>query len=244
MVDGDHYMINGQKIWTSGANHADWIFFLVRTDTDAPKHNGITFVLFDMDQPGVMVKPIKLISGLSPFCETFFEDARALRSNVVGKVNEGWIVAKRLLQYERTSIGGGGGQRPRAVAEFAKDFMGTQDGRIVDRSLRDDSAEHAMNDRAFSLTVRRNVAESQSTQAPSFVSSMFKFYGTEQNKRRLELMIQAMSTQMLGWEVDGFEPEELTQTRAWLRSKASSIEGGTSEVQLNIIAKPVLGLPD
>ena len=201
-------------------------------------------MLFDMDQPGVMVKPIKLIRGLSPFCETFFEDARALRSNVVGKVNEGWIVAKRLLQYERTSIGGGGGQRPRAVAEFAKDFMGPQDGCIVDRRLRDDIAEHAMNDRAFSLTVRRNVAESQSTQAPSFVSSMFKFYGTEQNKRRLELMIQAMGTQMLGWEVDGFEPEELTQTRAWLRSKASSIEGGTSEVQLNIIAKPVLGLPD
>ena len=122
--------------------------------------------------------------------------------------------------------------------------MGTQNGRIVDRTLRDDIAEHAMNDRAFSLTVRRNVAESQSTQAPSFVSSMFKFYGTEQNKRRLELMIQAMSTQMLGWEVNGFEPEELTQTRAWLRSKANSIEGGTSEVQLNIIAKPVLGLPD
>ena len=108
-VDGDEYVINGQKIWTSGANHADRIFCLVRTDTDAPKHNGITFVLFDMDQAGVTVKPIKLISGLSPFCETFFSDARALRSNVVGRVNEGWTVAKRLLQYERTSIGGGVG---------------------------------------------------------------------------------------------------------------------------------------
>ena len=243
-VDGDEYVINGQKIWTSGANHADWIFCLVRTDTDAPKHNGITFVLFDMDQAGVTVKPIKLISGLSPFCETFFSDARALRSNVVGRVNEGWTVAKRLLQYERTSIGGGVGQRPRSVAEFAKDFIGTSNGRINEASLRDSISEHAMNDHAFGLTVRRNVAESKSTEAPSFVSSMFKFYGTEQNKRRLELMIQAMGTQMLGWEGEGFEPDELTQTRAWLRSKANSIEGGTSEVQLNIIAKRVLGLPD
>ena len=243
-VDGDHYVINGQKIWTSGADHADWIFCLVRTETDAPKHNGITFVLFDMDQPGVTVKPIKLISGMSPFCETFFQDARALRSNVVGKVNEGWTVAKRLLQYERTSIGSGSGARPRAIAEFAKDYLSVFDGRLSDKSLRDDIAMHDMTDRAFSLTVQRNVAESQSTQAPSFVSSMFKLYGTEQNKRRLELMIRAMGTQMLGWEGHGFEPQELTQTRAWLRSKANSIEGGTSEVQLNIIAKRVLGLPD
>lgn len=242
--DGDEYVINGQKVWTSGANHADWIFCLVRTDFEAPKHNGITFVLFNMDQPGVTVKPIKLISGLSPFCETFFEDARALRSNVVGKVNDGWTVAKRLLQYERTSIGSGGGQRPRAVTRFARDYVGTTDGKIAEPSLRDDVTQHVMNDRAFALTVKRTGEESKSTKAPSFVSSMFKLYGTEQNKNRLELMIQAMGTQMLGWQGDGFEPDELTQTRAWLRSKANSIEGGTSEVQLNIIAKRVLGLPD
>ena len=242
--DGDEYVINGQKVWTSGANHADWIFCLVRTDFEAPKHNGITFVLFDMDQPGVTVKPIKLISGLSPFCETFFEDARALKSNVVGRVNEGWTVAKRLLQYERTSIGSGGGQRPKAVAEFAKDYAGTIDGRIADASLREDILVHSMDDRAFGLTVRRHTEESQSTQAPSFVSSMFKLYGTEQNKKRYELMLEAMGTQMLGWEGEGFGDDELTHTRAWLRTKANSIEGGTSEVQLNIIAKRVLGLPD
>ena len=242
--DGDEYVINGQKVWTSGANHADWIFCLVRTDFEAPKHNGITFVLFDMDQPGVTVKPIKLISGLSPFCETFFEDARALKSNVVGRVNEGWTVAKRLLQYERTSIGSGGGQRPKAVAEFAKDYAGIVDGRIADASLREDILVHSMDDRAFGLTVRRHTEESQSTQAPSFVSSMFKLYGTEQNKKRYELMLEAMGTQMLGWEGEGFGDDELTHTRAWLRTKANSIEGGTSEVQLNIIAKRVLGLPD
>lgn len=245
VLDGDEYVINGQKVWTSGADKADWIFCLVRTDPNAPKHSGITFILFDMDQPGVSVKPIKLISGLSPFCETFFQDARALRKNVIGNVNEGWTVAKRLLQYERTMIGGGGVRgQARPLPEIAKDYVGEIDGRVADSSLRDELVQHSMNDRCFGLTVRRNTEESQSTKAPSFVSSMFKLYGTEQNKRRYELMLNCMGSQMLGWEGEGFEASELEQTRAWLRTKANSIEGGTSEVQLNIIAKRVLGLPD
>ena len=246
VLDGDEYVINGQKIWTSGANFADWIFCLVRTDPQAPKHNGITFILFEMDQPGVTVKPIRLISGLSPFCETFFEDARAQRRHVIGKVNEGWTVAKRLLQYERTMIGGGGGggQKTRSVSDIAKEYIGTSGGRLTDLSLRDDIIGHSMDSRAFSLTVRRSAEESRTSKAPSFVSSMFKLYGTEQNMKRHELMLQAMGGQMLGWEGEGFTDDELVQTRAWLRSKANSIEGGTSEVQLNIIAKRVLGLPD
>ncbi len=246
VVDGDDYIINGQKIWTSGADNADWIFCLVRTDFDAPKHNGITFILFDMTTPGITVKPIKLISGLSPFCETFFEDVRVPRKNVVSKVNEGWTVAKRLLQYERTMIGGGtgGGQRQRSLKDVAIDYVGLENGKLADRDLRDAIATQSMNDRAFGLTVRRTQEESKSTKAPSFVSSMFKLYGTEQNKNRYELMLRAMGSQMLGWEGEGFKEEELTQTRAWLRTKANSIEGGTTEVQLNIIAKRVLGLPD
>lgn len=246
VLDGDEYVINGQKIWTSGANNADWIFCLVRTDFEAAKHNGITFILFSMDQPGVSVKPIKLISGLSPFCETFFEDARALRKNVIGQVNDGWTVAKRLLQYERTMIGGigGGSQRRRSVADIAKEYVGVDNGRLSDESLRHDVTQHAMDDRAYSLTIKRNAEESKSAKAPSFVSSMFKLYGTEQNKKRYELMLSAMGGQMLGWEGGGFSDFELTETRAWLRTKANSIEGGTSEVQLNIIAKRVLGLPD
>ena len=243
--DGDEYVINGQKIWTSGADNADWIFCLVRTDPSAPKHNGITFILFDMDQPGVSVKPIKLISGLSPFCETFFEDARALKSNVVGRVNEGWTVAKRLLQYERTMIGGGDGGNTRTpIAEVAKTYLGKTGEKLADPEIRQEITQHAMDDRAFGLTVRRTLEESQSTKAPSFVSSMFKLYGTEQNKKRSELLLKAMGSQMLGWQGEGFEVDELDATRAWLRTKANSIEGGTSEVQLNIIAKRVLSLPD
>ena len=243
--DGDEYVINGQKVWTSGADKADWIFCLVRTDPNAPKHNGITFILFDMAQTGVTVKPIKLISGLSPFCETFFEDARALKKNVVGRVNEGWTVAKRLLQYERTMIGGGdgGSTRPK-IADIAKSYLGESKGKLADIALRQEITQHAMDDRAFGLTVRRTLEESKSTKAPSFVSSMFKLYGTEQNMKRSELLLKAMGSQMLGWEGAGFDAEELDSTRAWLRTKANSIEGGTSEVQLNIIAKRVLSLPD
>ena len=247
--DGDEYIINGQKIWTSGADHADWIFCLVRTDPDAPKHEGITFILFDMASPGVTVKPIQLISGLSPFCETFFDNVRASRNQVVSEVGKGWTVAKRLLQYERTSIGGigGGSQRAATLEEVAADYVGLENGRIADGAVRAGIVRHRMNDRAYQITMRRSVEESASGKAPGAVSSMFKYYGTEQNKRRFELMLDMMGTKSLGTVAAGDNPfsgYELETTRGWLRSKANSIEGGTSEVQLNIIAKRVLGLPD
>ncbi len=243
--DGDDYVINGQKIWTSGADNADWMFCLVRTDPKAPKHEGITFILFDMTTPGVSVKPIRLISGLSPFCETFLENVRVPKRNVVSEVNKGWTVAKRLLQYERTSIGGiGGGQRTTTLEELARDYLGTDDGRIADAAVRAAILRHRMNDRAFQLTVRRTQEESAAGGAPGAVSSMFKYYGTEQNKGRFELMLSISGTRGLGWAQEGFSDPELDITRGWLRSKANSIEGGTSEVQLNIIAKRVLGLSD
>ncbi len=243
---GDEYIINGSKIWTSGADHADWIFCLVRTDPKAPKHDGITFILFDINQPGVTVKPILLISGMSPFCETFFDNARALKKNVVGEVNKGWTVAKRLLQYERTSIGGigGGTQATTKLEDVAKAYLGEDAGRIADAASRQRVIAHRMNDRSFALTLRRTQEESQSGRAPGAASSMFKYYGTEQNIRRYELLLSIMGTRALGWEGAYFAPDELTTTRAWLRTKANSIEGGTSEVQLNILAKRVLGLPD
>ena len=123
--DGDNYMINGQKIWTSNANYADMIFCLVRTGPQEPKHDGISFLLIDMDQPGVEVKPIKLISGKSPFCETFFTDAKAPRSNLIGEINKGWTIAKRLLQHERSMISGiglttGAGSGPKKTSGMAE----------------------------------------------------------------------------------------------------------------------------
>ena len=245
--DGDEYIINGSKIWTSGADKADWIFCLVRTDPTAPKHEGISFILFDMTTPGVDVKPILLISGYSPFCQTFFADVRAQRKNVIGGVNKGWTVAKRLLQYERTSIGGMGGSVSHTnkwLGDYAKDYVGEQEGKIADPAMRDQVLDHRITDHAYGLTVRRVGEETKAGVAPTFMSSMFKYYGTEQNKDRLDLMMQMMGTQAMGWEGESFSGGELGTTRAWLRSKANSIEGGSSEVQLNIVAKRILGLPD
>ena len=244
--DGDDFIINGQKIWTSGADNADWMFCLVRTDFDAPKHDGISFVLFDMTTPGITVKPILLISGYSPFCETFFDDVRVPKSNLVYELNKGWTVGKRLLQHERSMIGGiGGGQKTTSIEEYALQYVGKDaSGKVADPVLRNDILAHRMSDKAFGLTMRRSVEESATGNAPGAVSSMFKYYGTEQNKGKYELLLNVLGTQSLGWGGDAFEEDELGTTRAWLRSKANSIEGGTSEVQLNILAKRVLGLPD
>lgn len=248
---GDHFLVNGHKIWTSGAQHADWIFTLVRTEPQAPKHEGISFVLIDMDQPGVKVKPIKLISGNSPFCETFFADARGEKRNLVGRLNRGWEVGKRLLQHERSSLSGlsSGGARDRLdgmreLPSIAREYVGLRDGRLADASLRDEILQSEMNRRALRLTQQRAVAENESGETPSFATSMFKYYASEQLKLRLELQLKAVGTRSLGWEGEGFSAEELALTRIWLRAKAFTIAGGSSEIQLNILARRVLGLPD
>jgi len=249
VLEGDHYVINGQKIWTSYADLADWMFLLVRTDPSARKQEGITFILMDMETPGVSVKPIKLISGSSPFCETFISGARVPARNVIGKVNGGWTVAKALLAHERTMIAdafgaaSSGGKR-RSFAEWARDYVGSEDGRLADGALRDRIAQNEMDARAFLLTTQRARDAAKAGHAPGPESSLFKVYGTELNQRRLELLVSIAGPQALGWEGAGFDERELDWTRQWLRSRGNSIEGGTSEVQLNIIAKRVLGLPD
>ena len=247
---GDHWLVNGSKIWTSYADHADWIFCLVRTEPDAPKHEGISFLLFDMASEGVSTSPIRLISGASPFCQTFFDDVKVPKDQLVGERGKGWTIAKRLLQHERQMISGIGGNTalgasPRALENLAKHYLGeSEDGRIADPVVRDRVAAHRMNDHAFRLTTARAYEEAKAGKADGNLSAMFKYYGSEQNKRKFELMLEVMGSQGLGWEGEGFEARELDITRQWLRSKANSIEGGTTEVQLNIVAKRVLGLPD
>ena len=243
---GDHYLVNGQKIWTSYANYADWIFCLVRTDTST-KHGGISFLLFDMQSAGVETRPITLISGASVFCETFLTDVRVPKRNLVGRLNGGWEIAKELLQHERgmiSDIGRAIGGTVPAVDIVAQRYLGDAEGRIGDPVLRDAVARHVMDDRAFALTLRRAAQESEGGASSGGVSSMFKYFGTEQNKRKFELILKCAGANALGWEGEGFSEEELTVCRTWLRSKGNSIEGGTSEVQLNVIAKRVLGLPD
>ncbi|WP_300556901.1 acyl-CoA dehydrogenase family protein [Maricaulis sp.] len=235
---GDHYLINGQKVWTSYADEADWIFVLVRTDFDAPKHEGISFVLVDMDQEGVTTKPIKLISGKSPFCETFFDDARCEKYNLVGEKNKGWTIAKYLLTHEREMIGGTGTGAMRPMGDIAVQQLGLNDaGQLVDPVLRTDVARAEIDGLAFMATMERVTDEAKSGQGVGANSSMLKYYGTELNKRRFELMMDSSGHDGLEWDQDN------DVARHWLRTKANSIEGGTSEVQLNIISKRILNLP-
>ncbi len=240
---GDHYSINGQKVWTSYADKSDWIFCLVRTDNSGTKHEGISFVLFDMDQPGVTTRPIKLISGSSPFCETFFDDARADKTNLVGEEGNGWTIAKYLLTHEREMISGFGAAPKKSVGQHAVEAIGTDaSGRLANSMLRQNIAQYQLDTMVFGATMARVGAEAKAAQGLGAASSIFKYYGTELNKRRNELNLAVGGESALGWE--GEEYGGGMVSRDWLRSKGNSIEGGTSEVQLNIIAKRVLGLPD
>jgi alkylation response protein AidB-like acyl-CoA dehydrogenase len=246
---GDHYLVNGQKTWTSGGQWADKCFALVRTDK-TKKHEGISFLLIDMDAPGVEVKPIRLISGSSPFCETFFTDVKVPKENLVGREGEGWTIGKRLLQHERSSLSGGGGSAGRLLAgkplsEIAKAYRGTDEqGRIADPDLRTRIIRHEMDVRAFVLTLRRAAAEAKSNQGPSAATSIMKNVGARITQDRAELAIEIMGMNGLGWEGEGFTDEELAQTRTWLWGKAVSIYGGSSEIQNNIVAKRILGMLD
>lgn len=244
---GDYYIINGQKVWTSYANLSDWMFLLVRTDPQAKKQEGITFIVMDMSTPGVEVRPIKLISGSSPFCETFLTDVMVPAKNVVFKVNHGWTVAKALLNHERTMIaaafGSGAGKR-RTIRDWAYDYVDFEGDCVTDTALRQRMVQYEMDNLAFKLTTDRARDAAKAGRPPGPESSMFKIYGTELNQRRQELLLSIAGPQALGWEGPGFEERELSLTRDWLRSRGNTIEGGTSEVQLNIIAKRVLGLPD
>jgi alkylation response protein AidB-like acyl-CoA dehydrogenase len=244
---GDHFVINGSKIWTSGAQYADWIFCLVRTDT-SKKHEGISFVLFPMHQPGVEVRPIKLIAGSSPFCETFFTDAIAKKEDLVGPLNGGWTIAKRLLQHERsglTGAGGGLGSGGRSLETLAKEYVGVDDqGRIADADLRARVNANIMNMRAFQLTAMRAMVESRGNAGPSAATSIMKNAGTTLIQERHELTLEIMGHQGLGWEGDEFSKEELETVRGWLFGKAFTIFGGSQEVQSNIVSKRILGLPD
>lgn len=241
---GDHFLVNGQKVWTSYADKADWIFCLVRTDRTT-KQGGISFVLFDMETPGVSTKPILLISGYSPFCETFFDNVKVPKENLVHELNKGWEVAKYLLGHEREMISGmglgaSGGGNPLIEAAIATVGL-DHDGRLADPLLRAQLATFEVRAKAFTTMSERFIDELKAGRAHPAQPSMMKYYGTELNKSRHELAMAAGGSDLLEWESDA--SNHGSAARAWLRTKANSIEGGTSEVQLNIIAKRILELP-
>ena len=244
---GDHYLINGQKTWTSGGQWADKCFAIVRTDR-SDKHKGISFMLIDMDAPGVEVRPITMISGTIPFCETFFTDVKVPKENLVGKEGQGWTIGKRLLQHERTNISGGGrlaGMMGQSLGDIAKKYCETGgDGALVNKVLRDKIADLEIRWNSFLLTARRAVEESKAQGGVSEISSVLKKVGTKLAQDRSELLIEIRGFQGLGWEGDEFGNDELEDVRGWLFGKAATIYGGSTEVQNNIIAKRVLGMLD
>ena len=243
IAEGDVWRVNGQKIWTSGADHADWCFALVRTDP-ADKQGGISFLLIDMRSPGIDARPITLISGATHFCEVFFTDVLVPRGNIVGDVDAGWSIAKRLMQFERTGLSEGRGEGE-SLAALAKRYVGADEaGRIADPGLRDRIVGQAMRARAYTLTLERKRAEAKAAGGLTVDSSALKNLGSKVSQARAELIVDILGAQGLGWLGDGYLAEELDATRTWLYSRAFSIYGGTHEIQNNITAKRVLGLPD
>ena len=246
---GDHWRLNGQKTWTSGADVSDWCGVLCRTDMDAPKRDGISFIMIDMNQSEIETRPIRLIAGASPFCETFFNNARAEKDDLLGDLNAGWTVGKRLLQHERQSQTGstsgmGGGQK-RSLRDVAEKYIGLDtEGKLADPDLRSRLADHMMEARAHSLTIARIVAESRGNAKVSAAASILKNAASRVAQNRAELLLEMLGHQGLGWEGDEYNADELAAVRTWLSGKAMSIYGGSYEIQNNIIAKNILGLPE
>ena len=247
-ADGDTWKINGQKIWTSGADISQWCGALVRTDANARKHDGISFVMLPMDQPGVETRPIRLIAGASPFCETFFNDARADKSDMLGKFNDGWNVIKRLLQHERqsqTAARAPVAKDTELLQDLAKRYVGEDaEGRLADTDLRTRLSQQLMDAQAHGLTISRIAAEAKGNPKVSAAASILKNSATRIAQNRSELTLELMGNQGVGWEGDNFTAAEIEAVREWLFGKAISIYGGSYEVQNNIISKNILGLPE
>jgi len=240
---GDHYNVNGSKIWTSYGDKGDWMFALFRTDSDAPKHQGISLILFDMKTPGVTTRPILLISGKSPFTETFFENTRMETNQVVGEPSQGWTIAKYLLTHEREMIGETGNLQSgeELLSRLAVNKLGLDNGILSNPVLRTDIARFEIDEVCHQLNMERARDEAKAGASLGPAASMFKYYGTELNKRRYELLMSLGAHDALVWT--GAHSNDGKLPKRWLRTKGNSIEGGTSEIQLNIVAKRILGLP-
>jgi len=241
---GDHFEVTGQKIWTSYADKADWIFCLVRTEPDEKKHTGISFLLFDMETEGVSTKPIKLISGASPFCETFFDAVKVPSEQIVGERGQGWTIAKYLLTHEREMIGGSDSAifaKSDLISDAAQAIGLDDSGRLDDPMMRAELGEFVVDEMAFDAHVAMTRAYMRAGNELGARSAELKYLGTELNKQRQSLRVAAGGADDLVWE--GGSNDAGQAAKDWLRSKANSIEGGTSEVMLSILSKAILKMP-
>ncbi|WP_338660166.1 acyl-CoA dehydrogenase family protein [Pseudomonas bubulae] len=243
---GDHFVVDGSKIWTSYGDKSDWMYALVRTDAKASKHTGISLIVLDMKSPGVSVTPIDLISGKSAFCQVFFDGVKVPKSQLIGPLHGGWNLAKRLLQHERKAMSKFGEfSLPThfhllpLVKQYLPEATGQSESALVARAV-----ATAMNEHSYNLTVQRMGEAARVGQDVSGLMSIMKLVHTEQERDKFEVLLDVMGYQGLGWDPDAFSPQQQAITRGWLNSFALTISGGSSEVQLNVIAKRVLGLPD
>jgi alkylation response protein AidB-like acyl-CoA dehydrogenase len=245
--DGDHYVINGQKVWTSLAHIADWMMLLARTDPDAPKHKGITYFLLDMKTPGVTVKPLRQITGDAEFNEVFFDNVRVHERQVLGEVNNGWAVGVTTLMYERLALGFGLQARLRIALESLFDMARRVEktGRVVTRDpvMRQKLAQLWIDTEALKYTGARGVTRLLRGELPGPEASAGKMGWVETNQRLQEIAMELEGP--YSQLVKG--SERAIDSGVWqygfLRSRANSIEGGTTEIQKNIIGERVLGLP-
>lgn len=248
VLEGDQFIINGQKTWTSGAHNADWMFILVRTDKDAPKHEGISFMLLPMDQSGVDVRPIPLLSGVSTFNDTFFDNAVAARNDLVGELNRGWTVGKRLLQHERSGmeslLAGSTSKKDESLLGIAKEYLGVTGGKLAEPLTRDEIVTYQMNSESLQLTRKRVVEETQSGATPGPATSIFKVISSELEQKNYDLITRVRGSRGFGVDELEFSEQERAIVKQFFFTRAASIYSGSNEVQRNIIAKRVLGLPD
>jgi len=235
--DGDDWVLNGQKIWTSGAHTADWMFLLGRTDPDAPKHRGITYFLMDMKSPGVTVRPLVNMGDMHAFNEVFFEDVRVPHENVLGEVNRGWYIGTTTLDFERSSIGNAVGQR-QTLEYYMRHIK--ENGTTSD-TVRTEIADRWIEASSAKLMSYRVITLQAGGQVPNYEASIAKLFNTELSQRIADTAVNmlGMGSQL----TDADAPMRGRIPASYLASVASTIAGGTSEIQRNIIATRGLGLP-
>ncbi len=239
--DGDDYVINGQKIWTSGAHYSDWIFMLARTDPDAPKHRGISYFLLDMKTPGITVRPLVNMGNLHNFNEVFFEDVRVPAENIVGEVNRGWYVGATTLDFERSSIGSAVAHR-QTLERYLGYWREHEDAVSNPESVREALAERWIEAATAKMLSYRVIGMQAAGEIPNAEASIAKMFSTELSQRIARTAIKMLGTagQLNGGENAPFEGR---LGAAYVASPSATIAGGTSEIQRNIIATRGLGLP-
>ena len=244
--DGDDYVINGQKIWTTLAHLAKWMILLARTDPDAPKHKGITYFIVDMKSPGVTVRPLTNMAGTHEFNEVFFDNVRVPKENIIGEENRGWYAAVTTLDFERSSIGNAIGmkQSVESLIEYAKTHTKDHTS-VLDQNplLRYELADRLIETEVARMLSYRVASLQNRGLIPNYEASLLKLYSTELNQRIARTGIKVLGLYGQLHRGSPYAPENGRHCYTYLRSVAYTIEGGTSEIQRNIIAQRGLGLP-